>query len=79
MRLKACKLVCLLCVLVCSNWLYAQDNEVLWHNKERKLRYEPLPFGTWFIKKDNIDNRRFNRALYGTNTGFQVYPSRLYA
>ena len=46
--------------------LYRTD--ALWHNKERELHYKPE--GTDFVKVSG--NRRFNRALYGTHTGFRV-------
>ncbi|HEX6181268.1 MAG TPA: DUF4450 domain-containing protein [Chitinophagaceae bacterium] len=69
MRLNACKLFCVLCVLACGYLSHAQDSEVeLWHNKERTVRYRPD--GTDFVITNG--DRRFNRALYGTNTGFRV-------
>ncbi|WP_432713215.1 DUF4450 domain-containing protein [Pedobacter sp.] len=39
-----------------------------WHDEERSLRYTPS--GTSFYIKNG--NRRFTRALYGTNTAFRV-------
>lgn len=39
-----------------------------WHGKERALRY--TPDGEDFVIVNG--DRRFNRALYGTNTGFRV-------
>ena len=39
-----------------------------WHNEQRSLRYHPD--GADFIIKNG--NRRFTRALYGTNTAFRV-------
>lgn len=39
-----------------------------WHNEQRSLRYHPE--GTDFVIKNG--NRRFTRALYGTNTAFRV-------
>jgi hypothetical protein len=39
-----------------------------WHNEERALRYHPE--GADFVIKNG--NRRFTRALYGTNTAFRV-------
>lgn len=39
-----------------------------WHNQQRMLRYHPE--GTDFVIKNG--NRRFTRALYGTNTAFRV-------
>jgi hypothetical protein len=41
---------------------------VLWHGKQRVLRYHPE--GSDFVIVNG--NRRFNRALYGTNTAFRV-------
>lgn len=40
----------------------------IWHNQERTLRYHPE--GTDFVIING--NRRFTRALYGTNTAFRV-------
>ena len=40
----------------------------LWHNQPRVLRYHPE--GQDFVITNG--NRRFNRALYGTNTAFRV-------
>ncbi|HEY4287378.1 MAG TPA: DUF4450 domain-containing protein [Puia sp.] len=40
----------------------------LWHGKRRVLRYHPE--GTDFVIVNG--SRRFNRALYGTNTAFRV-------
>lgn len=42
--------------------------EGLWHNLPRSIRYQPD--GEDFIIKNG--NRRFNRALYGSNTAFRV-------
>jgi hypothetical protein len=39
-----------------------------WHNKERTLRYQPD--GKDYVITNGT--RRFNRALYGTNTAFRV-------
>ena len=39
-----------------------------WHDQKRKLRYEPD--GNGFVITNGT--KRFNRALYGTNTGFRV-------
>ncbi|WEK20145.1 MAG: DUF4450 domain-containing protein [Candidatus Pedobacter colombiensis] len=39
-----------------------------WHNEQRSLRYHPE--GSDFVIKNG--NRRFTRALYGTNTAFRV-------
>ncbi|WP_082685271.1 DUF4450 domain-containing protein [Hymenobacter sedentarius] len=40
----------------------------LWHNQPRTMRYHPE--GTDFVITNGT--RRFNRALYGTNTAFRV-------
>ena len=45
--------------------LSAQD---LWHNKQRTIHYQPQ--GNDFILYKGT--RKFNRALYGTNTSFRV-------
>jgi hypothetical protein len=52
----------------CSLYAYSQIKPTLWHGIERTIRYRPD--GTDFV----IDNgtRRFNRAIYGTNTAFRV-------
>lgn len=39
-----------------------------WHKEQRELRYHPE--GTDFVIRNG--NRRFTRALYGTNTAFRV-------
>lgn len=63
-----------LILLFCLSSVFAQelypprlipDN---WHNEQRSLRYHPD--GADFIIKNG--NRRFTRALYGTNTAFRV-------
>lgn len=46
----------------------AQTTTVLWHNKERTLHYKPE--GKDFVLHSGT--KKFNRALYGTNTGFRV-------
>ncbi|TAH01553.1 MAG: DUF4450 domain-containing protein, partial [Sphingobacteriales bacterium] len=53
--------ILLLQIIVC-------DAQQLWHDKERMVRYQPD--GTDFVI--NNGNRRFTRALYGTNTAFRV-------
>ena len=61
-------------LLLCSFYSTAQElypvklNKALWHGEERTLRYHPE--GGDFVIKNG--NRRFNRALYGTNTAFRV-------
>jgi hypothetical protein len=45
-----------------------KTSEKLWHNKERYISYKPD--GSDFVRVNG--KRRFNRALYGTNTGFRV-------
>lgn len=42
-----------------------------WHNQERTLRY--TPDGEYFVGKNG--DRRFTRAIYGTNTGFRFETS----
>lgn len=44
------------------------QNPRYWHNEERVIRYRP-DGGDFVIVNGN---RRFNRALYGTNTAFRV-------
>lgn len=56
-------------MITCTDLLHAQhDSSVLWHGRERRVRY--TPDGTDFVTVNG--DRRFNRALYGTNTGFRV-------
>ncbi|MEJ6980682.1 DUF4450 domain-containing protein [Pedobacter sp. P351] len=45
-----------------------KSTEVLWHGKERSIHYRPE--GNDFVRVNGT--KRFNRALYGTNTGFRV-------
>lgn len=45
-----------------------QAQQQVWHGVERTLHYAPK--GKDFVKVDG--RRRFNRALYGSNTGFRV-------
>src|SRR5436190_17684833 len=49
---------------------FAQKNDAVayWHNKERNIHYKPE--GNDFVCVNG--KMRFNRALYGTNTGFRV-------
>jgi hypothetical protein len=57
-----------------TNLLYAQElyppmlPKQDWHSEQRELRYHPD--GRDFVIKNG--NRRFTRALYGTNTAFRV-------
>ncbi|MDR3367324.1 MAG: DUF4450 domain-containing protein, partial [Prevotellaceae bacterium] len=46
----------------------AQPYSIYWHGKERTLRYAPQ--GGDFVIVNG--GKRFNRALYGANTGFRV-------
>lgn len=57
----------LIIFLSLSSWAWSQQKP-LWHNKEREIRYQPTDKG---FKGINLKNK-FNRALYGTNTGFRV-------
>ncbi|WP_262248605.1 DUF4450 domain-containing protein [Parapedobacter soli] len=56
----------LLCLLVSVSDGIAQNT--WWHGVERQVRYRPE--GGDFVIHDG--DRRFNRALYGTNTAFRV-------
>lgn len=48
--------------------LSAKSQDKLWHGKERTIHYKPVG-----KKFETINGtRRFNRALYGTNTAFRV-------
>jgi hypothetical protein len=57
-------------LLAASNtgWAQAPAAAPLWHNQPRTLRYHPE--GQDFVITNG--QRRFNRALYGTNTAFRV-------
>ena len=44
------------------------QQNILWHNKERTVRYHPE--GNDIVIENG--DRRFTRALYGTNTAFRV-------
>lgn len=44
------------------------SHDKLWHDKERTISYRPDGEDFVLVKGD----RRFNRALYGTNSGFRV-------
>ncbi len=58
------------CIMVCiTSAVSAQtDSTQLWHGKERSMHYQPQ--GNDFLLYKG--KRKFNRALYGTNTGFRV-------
>src|SRR5665811_1943601 len=49
---------------------FAQHSDTAgwWHNKVRNIHYKPA--GSDFVLVNG--KMRFNRALYGTNTGFRV-------
>src|SRR3954462_7497591 len=47
---------------------FAQNKPALWHGIEREVHYKPD--GADFVLANG--KRRFNRALYGTNTAFRV-------
>jgi len=51
-----------------TGWAQAPAAAPLWHNQPRTLRYRPE--GQDFVITNGT--RRFNRALYGTNTAFRV-------
>ena len=51
-----------------TGWAQAPAAAPLWHNQPRTLRYHPE--GQDFVITNG--ERRFNRALYGTNTAFRV-------
>jgi hypothetical protein len=58
------KILLIVCLLIGKS-IFSQQ---LWHDKERTVRYHPE--GTDFIIENG--DRRFTRALYGTNTAFRV-------
>ncbi|HWV73417.1 MAG TPA: DUF4450 domain-containing protein [Pseudosphingobacterium sp.] len=63
-------LVTTISLALSSNLSYAQQNEnkPLWHGKAREQHYKPDGEDFVLVK----GKRRFNRALYGTNTAFRV-------
>ncbi|WP_295770158.1 DUF4450 domain-containing protein [uncultured Mucilaginibacter sp.] len=55
--------------LICQfTQVKSQTSAKPWHNIERTIRYQPS--GQDFVIKNGT--RRFNRAIYGTNTAFRV-------
>jgi len=48
--------------------LHAQQHNTPWHGVERQLHYKPDGLDFLLVQ----GKRRFNRALYGTNTAFRV-------
>lgn len=64
MKQVACYIVCFLLLTTCAR----AQQPGLWHGKQRVLRYHPE--GSDFVIVNG--NRRFNRALYGTNTAWRV-------
>ncbi|GLB49329.1 DUF4450 domain-containing protein [Neptunitalea lumnitzerae] len=54
-------------LLIGNQTLLAQE-ENIWHQQKKKLHYTPR--GKDFLLHNG--HRKFNRALYGTNTGFRV-------
>lgn len=56
-------------ILLCAAAITAQNEKAgLWHGAERTIHY--LPQGNDFVLYKG--SRKFNRALYGTNTAFRV-------
>ncbi|WP_434036500.1 DUF4450 domain-containing protein [Formosa sp. 4Alg 33] len=55
-------------VLLGSISTFSQASQTVWHDTIRQLHYKPD--GRGFKLVDG--SRKFNRALYGTNTGFRV-------
>ncbi len=70
LRLKPYIIFLLLCFIWTSCQQQTPENKEtkLWHNETRQLRYKPD--GKGFVITNG--SKRFNRALYGTNTGFRV-------
>lgn len=57
----------LVCVLV-FNAANSQEQQQIWHDTIRQLHYKPEGNGFKLVN----GQRKFNRALYGTNTGFRL-------
>lgn len=66
------KTLCLICLSALSAEAFSQPSNkpsnALWHGKQRQIHYRPD--GKDFVLVNGA--KRFNRALYGTNTGFRV-------
>jgi HD-GYP domain-containing protein (c-di-GMP phosphodiesterase class II) len=65
------RLICLiffLSIISYSSFAQTDDKGKLWHNKERIIRYQPEGNDITITN----GNRRFTRALYGTNTAFRL-------
>src|SRR3954464_3725260 len=65
--LFTCILSCLL-LAICFPCGAQKDTAVPWHGIQREIHYRPE--GEDFVLANG--RRRFNRALYGTNTAFRV-------
>jgi len=68
MKTKQALIVAFLLAVLSLTQTYAAEKQTYWHNKQRELRYKPE--GDNFVIVNG--NKRFNRALYGTNTAFRV-------
>src|SRR5690349_20274909 len=66
--MRLLKAISIILLSVCCTQAICQHQQNLWHGIERTLRYHPE--GTDFVIENG--NRRFTRALYGTNTAFRV-------
>ena len=68
MKKRSIQLLVFFTILMMTICLPSEGQTHYWHNQERTLRYKP----------DNNDfvitngTRRFNRAIYGTNTAFRI-------
>ena len=61
-------LLLLLSGVLCGTTVQAQSQSTFWQQKERSIHYKPD--GNDFLLVNG--KKRFNRALYGTNTAFRV-------
>ena len=61
-------LVVLFAIIVSNTISFAQNKSINWHGIERNIHYKPK--GNDFILVNG--NKKFNRALYGSNTAFRV-------
>ncbi|GLB51250.1 hypothetical protein NBRC110019_02890 [Neptunitalea chrysea] len=61
------KMLCIGYLILGSQFIWGQNDSV-YHGKQRALHYTPE--GKSFVLKNG--HQKFNRALYGTNTGFRV-------
>jgi hypothetical protein len=68
LKLHICFISCFYFFVACQQAVPEKKESVLWHNQQRELRYHPD--GKGFVITNGT--HRFNRALYGSHSGFRV-------